>query len=154
MVSHVRSTLNQVELVKVYLVCQNAMVGIVVFSIIAWRQQKLVFFMCRHYYTVLCNTLLQKILCFCRRGPSFEEKKNIFYFLPLQGSSCYHSLDEVNCARRFKFRRLFLACFTPCCSFSSLSVRSVGCVKLYMILIQVIVCVELCNCVIKNEIKH
>ena len=110
MVSHVRSTLNQVELVKVYLVCQNAMVGIVVFSIIAWRQQKLVFFMCRHYYTVLCNTLLQKILCFCRRGPSFEEKKNIFYFLPLQGSSCYHSLDEVNCARRFKFRRLFISC--------------------------------------------
>lgn len=67
--------------------------------------------------------------------------------------SCYHSLDDVNCARRV----LFISCmlFSPFCNSLTLSYCALcWTCDAVNILNQVIVCVEIRICVIKKTVKY
>lgn len=67
------------------------------------------FYMCREaFYTVLCNTLLQKKTCFCMKDWRFDDLSPFIYFPPQKVLLPF--LDEVNCARRIKFWFVFISC--------------------------------------------
>lgn len=134
----------------------QAMVGMKVFCfcffyIITSRQTKTWFYMCREaLYTVLCNTLLQKKNVSV--GKVGALKKNVFSSLRvLLPFFRWSELCQKNLILIFIY---LLHAFLPFLLFPFFNCALCWMCEAVNILIQVIVCVELCNCVIKNEMKY